>query len=384
MTPWPDLNFCNVAASIMEALCGAAIQPCSPGRNAEVNMWHKQWWRRAARPRLSLALQGGGAHGAYTWGVLDRLLEEDLDLDGVSGTSAGAMNAVALAQGWTTGGAEGARQSLASFWNAVAAGTPLHMDLLQSFNAAGDGSLAMPMSLMLGFTKFLSPSQMNPFELNPLRDLVRAQFDFERLRRDCKLKLFIAATRVDSGKLRLFRTAELTEEALLASACLPTLQHAVAIDGDAYWDGGFSANPAISPLLYECTTPDVLLVLLNPLSRPDAPCSAEEIAVRSMDLGFATPLLREMRAIAQARDYIDDAAGWLPGGRLERRLTEMRFHMVDAVELNAADSASKLNATRGFLTDLRDLGRARAARWLGEHRPQVGRRGTVDLAAVFA
>ncbi|MBS0372733.1 MAG: patatin-like phospholipase family protein [Proteobacteria bacterium] len=349
-------------------------------------MLKKLWKSRdfTASPPLSLALQGGGAHGAYTWGVLDRLLEDDWQIDGISGTSAGAMNAVALAQGWTTGGAEGARESLAAFWEAVSDTTPFELDLLHSFNPAGDGSLPAPVGMMLGLTKMFSPYQLNPFELNPLRDVVRAQFDFERIRRSCPLKLFIAATRVRTGKVRLFHTRELSEEALLASACLPTLHHAVQIDGEDYWDGGFTANPAIYPLMYECATPDILLVLLNPLVCPEAPRTAEEIAARSVELGFSTTFLREMRMIAHARSYIEEGRNWLPQGRLERKLTRLRFHMVEAEELVDAGTASKLNATRAFLTELRDLGRARAARWIRTHRQDVGVRPSINLADLFA
>lgn len=349
-------------------------------------MIRKRWWQweKPAQPALSLALQGGGAHGAYTWGVLDRLLEDGWALEGVSGTSAGAMNAVALAQGWTTGGADGARETLSTFWEAVADSTPLELDLLQSLNPAGDGSLPGPMVAMLGLTRLFSPYELNPFEMNPLRDVVRAQFDFERIRQDCPLKLFIAATRVSTGKVRLFRTAEMSEDALLASACLPTLHHAVEIDGEAYWDGGFTANPAVYPLLYECTTPDILLVLLNPLVRPESPRSAEDIAARTMELGFSTTFLREMRMITQARAHIEDGRGWMPLGRFERRLMGLRFHLIEAKELAEAGRNSKLNATRAFLHELRDLGRARAAEWVRLHRAQVGQSATLDLSAVFA
>ena len=350
-----------------------------------------RWWKRtvatgdnASAPALSLAMQGGGAHGAYTWGVLDRLLEDGWLLDGISGTSAGAMNAVALAQGWTRGGAEGARESLTTFWDAVADSTPFELNLLQSLNTAGDGAMPGPMNMMMSLTRLFSPYEFNPFELNPLRDVVRAQFDFERIRRDCRLKLFIAATHVTSGKVRLFRTGELSEDALLASACLPTLHHAVEIDGEAYWDGGFTANPAIYPLMYECSTPDILLVLLNPLSIAEVPRTAEEIAARSMELGFSTTFLREMRMIAQARTYIEEGSGWMPMGRFERKLTGLRFHLVDAKELATAGKGSKLNATRAFLHELRDLGRARGETWVREHRSSVGKRSTVDLAALFA
>ena len=335
------------------------------------------------KPSLSLALQGGGAHGAYTWGVLDRLLEAGIRIDGISGTSAGAMNAVALAHGWTAGGADGARAALADFWQAVGDSVPFHVELLNSLNSAADSTMPTPMNVMMGFMRLFSPYQLNPFELNPLRDVVRAQFDFERLRRDCPLKLFIAATAVRTGKVRLFHTAELSEAALLASACLPTLHHAVEIDGEHYWDGGFTANPAIYPLLYECTAPDILMVLLNPLQRDDAPRSAEDISARSMELGFSTTFLREMRMIAHARQYIAETAGWMPLGRLERKLVGQRFHLIEARELAEAGSASKLNAASGFLTELHTLGRSRADEWLRKQYRHVGRKETVDVARLF-
>ena len=335
------------------------------------------------KPSLSLALQGGGAHGAYTWGVLDRLLEAGIRIDGISGTSAGAMNAVALAHGWTAGGADGARAALADFWQAVGDSVPFHVELLNSLNSAADSTMPTPMNVMMGFMRLFSPYQLNPFDLNPLRDVVRAQFDFERLRRDCPLKLFIAATTVRTGKVRLFHTAELSEAALLASACLPTLHHAVEIDGEHYWDGGFTANPAIYPLLYECSTPDILMVLLNPLQRDDAPRSAEDISARSMELGFSTTFLREMRMIAHARQYIAETAGWMPLGRLERKLVGQRFHLIEARELAEAGSASKLNAASGFLTELHTLGRSRADEWLRKQYRHVGRKETVDVARLF-
>ena len=325
----------------------------------------------------------GGAHGAYTWGVLDRLLEAGIRIEGISGTSAGAMNAVALAHGWTAGGADGARAALADFWQAVGDSVPFHVELLNSLNSTTDGALPTPMNVMMGFMRLFSPYQLNPFELNPLRDVVRAQFDFERLRCDCPLKLFIAATTVRTGKVRLFHTAELSEAALLASACLPTLHHAVEIDGEHYWDGGFTANPAIYPLLYECTAPDILMVLLNPLQRDDAPRSAEDISARSMELGFSTTFLREMRMIAHARQYIAETAGWMPLGRLERKLVGQRFHLIEARELAEAGSTSKLNAASGFLTELHTLGRSRADEWLRKQYRHVGRKETVDVARLF-
>jgi NTE family protein len=192
---------------------------------------------------LNLALQGGGAHGAFTWGVLDALLEDSaFDFEGVSGTSAGAMNALCLAHGLMTGGRDGARETLARFWTSVAASSP--------FASSGEAGAGMnqALQLMLLWTNHLNPEQLNPFDLNPLRDILGEQFDFARLRRESPVKLFIAATQANSGKLRLFRNHELSVDTLLASACLPTIHRTIVIDGEPYWDGGYSANPAVFPL----------------------------------------------------------------------------------------------------------------------------------------
>jgi NTE family protein len=279
-----------------------------------------------------------------------------------------------------------ARESLAGFWEAVADSTPFELDLLHSLNGlngAADGSLPGPMNMMLGLTRLFSPYQLNPFDLNPLRDVVEARFDFERIRSQCRLRLFIAATQVRTGKVRLFHTPELSADALLASACLPTLHHAVEIDGEAYWDGGFTANPAVYPLIYDCTTPDILLVLLNPLRHPDAPRSAEEIATAAWSWASRPPSARDAHPGPGPRLH---AGGQrlAARGRLERKLAGLRFHLLEAEELADAGKGSKLNATRAFLHELRDLGRARAARWIRQHRADVGRRETVDVAEVFA
>jgi NTE family protein len=215
----------------------------------------------AKRQVLSVALQGGGSHGAFTWGVLDRLLEDErIEIDGISGASAGAMNAAVAAYGLTTGGREGARRALADFWTSVAAKVP------------------SPLAESLVFlARFLSPSQFNPLNLNPLRDILAAQVDFARLRAESAARLFIAATNVRTGMPRVFRTPEITADVVLASACLPWMHRTVEIDGEAYWDGGLSANPPVRPLLYECEARDIVLVLLQPARRPALPHTAEAI-----------------------------------------------------------------------------------------------------------
>ncbi|MDD2663364.1 MAG: patatin-like phospholipase family protein [Dechloromonas sp.] len=336
------------------------------------------------RPTISLALQGGGAHGAFTWGVLDALLEDDAcAIEGISGTSAGAMNALCVASGLMENGRDGARAALARFWTAVADSAPFAPP-------PGDAApgLAPGMKLMLQWTDWLAPEQLNPFDLNPLRDVLADQFDFARLRRDCPLRLFIAATHANSGKLRLFREHELSVDALLASACLPTLHRTVSIAGEPYWDGGYSANPAVFPLVFDCTSPDLLLVLLSPLHYAETPASAADIRGRLRELAFNSTFLREMRAFAHLREQAAPGPAWLPawwpGGRLERRLAALRFHAISAdALLSDLPSESRLTVSRPFFERLRDDGRAHARNWLARHRGDLGRRASLDLGRLF-
>jgi NTE family protein len=314
---------------------------------------------------VSLALQGGGSHGAFTWGVLDRLLEDErIEIEAISGASAGAVNAVVLAHGLTSGGRDGARQALAELWNSVSSYA----------NPASNGFLSL--------TQYFSPYQLNPLNVNPLRDIVAKLVDFERIKSDSKIKLFIAATQVRTAKLRLFKNEELSLEALLASTCLPLLHQAVEIDGEPYWDGGFSANPAVFPLFYDCETPDVIIVLLHPLRRPDAPTTSAGISSRMAELSFSAPFLREMRAIALAKNYVENSH--FPFSGLERRLARMNFHLIEAEELMTQLSVeSKLDSRSSFLTMLRDHGRARAEIWLEKSFALVGERSSIDLGELF-
>lgn len=341
------------------------------------------WWQglRAPSRRISLALQGGGAHGAFTWGVLDTLLADPrVRLEGLSGSSAGAMNAVVLANGWLKGGRDGARQALADFWTAVGKQMPMGM-VTQGENDAI--SLSPASKLLATWAGYFSPSQLNPFELNPLRDLIASQVDFEQLRAASPFKLFIGATQAKTGKLRVFRESELTLDMLLASACLPKIHHAVEIDGEPYWDGGYSANPAVFPLFYDCDSSDVLLVLLSPLQRDDTPRTVEEIEARIVELAFSAHFMREMRMFSHAVDYA--SPGFLPMGRLERRLRKIRFHMIDSSQLASLQRTdTKLLAHPPFLERLRDQGQLRAADWLADHFDGVGRRSTVDVKKWFA
>ncbi len=338
-------------------------------------------------PLLNLALQGGGAHGAFTWGVLDALLEDgEFGFDGVSGTSAGAMNAICLAEGWRRGGRDGARAALAAFWEAVAASSPF-----ESVDAdPANPQLAPALKLFLQMSEHLSPAQLNPFDLNPLRDILAEQIDFAALRRNCPLRLFIAATHANSGKLKIFRNPELSLDAVLASACLPTIHHTVTIDGEPYWDGGYSANPAVFPLFYECPARDILLVLLSPLKFGETPTSAQEIRHRLQELAFNNTFLREMRMFAHLQDQIREAPRawwqprWLVENQLEARLANTRFHAISADALmRELPSATRLTVNLPFFNRLRDDGRAHAQAWLAEHRAAVGTRSSLDLASLF-
>ena len=327
---------------------------------------------------VNLALQGGGAHGAFAWGVLDRLLEEEgLAFEGISATSAGAMNAVVMAYGLALGGRKGARTALANFWRRVSHSallSPLQPSPLDRLlhNHALDGSPVFQLFDLM--TRVLSPYQTNPWNWNPLRQVLEQSVDFARLRAAAPVKLFLSATNVRTGKVRLFTGEEITAEAVMASACLPFLYQAVEIDGEAYWDGGYMGNPAIFPLIYDCASSDVVVIHINPLSRPDVPRSAAEIMNRINEISFNASLMREMRAIAFVTGLIED------GSIAPDRLRRMHIHAIAADRVMQGLSVmSKLNADWEFLTHLRDEGRAHAASWLERHLDSVGRRSTVDI-----
>lgn len=336
----------------------------------------------AARSRtVNLALQGGGAHGAFTWGVLDYLLEDGrLQFEAVSGTSAGAMNAVVMAHGLLDGGRAGARAALEKFWTAVARSMPFGATVS---TANGQGvSLTPAFRRMLQWANDLAPDRINPFDRNPLRDIVTAQIDFARLRALSRVKLFVAATNANSGKLRLFRTPEMSVEAILASACLPTVHRAVEIDGEPYWDGGYAANPAVFPLFYESRSHDIVLVLLAPLKYKETPYSAQHIKERILEFGFTATFLREMRMFAHMRDYV--AKSWFPIGRFERRIARTNFHVIDAQEfMSDLTVETKLAVNLQFFETLRELGRQRAKIWLDQHFQRIGRESSVAIADLF-
>ena len=327
---------------------------------------------------IELALQGGGAHGALAWGVLDRLLQEPrLRIEGVSGTSAGAMNAVVLADGLEAGGAEGAREHLARFWKSVseaATTSPIQRDLWAKIS--GDWSLDNSPSYLFfdHLSRVFSPYELNPLNLNPLRDLVSANVDFERVRRCSKLKVFVTATNVRTGRPKVFRCPELSVDAVMASAALPFMFQAVEIDGEAYWDGGYMGNPALFPLVDECDARDLVLVQINPFYRPELPRTAREIINRMNEITFNASLVKELRSIMLLKQLIDAE------GLEQERYRDMRLHRIHADEdLLDLQASSKLNAEWPYLCHLRDLGRARASRWLETHWKDLGERSSVNF-----
>ncbi|MBI1265451.1 MAG: patatin-like phospholipase family protein [Alphaproteobacteria bacterium] len=321
---------------------------------------------------VSLALQGGGAHGAFTWGVLDRLLEDGrIEPRAISATSAGAMNACAMAMGRTRDGANGAREALEAFWSAVSrAGAPMR--------APGWGRL---FPWIDAFTRLTSPYDRNPFGYDPLRTILERQIDFEAVRACPDLKLFLCATCVTTGRARVFSGGDITLDALRASAALPFLHHAVEIDGAPYWDGGFTGNPALWPLFYADTPGDLLIVHINPLHRPGTPRSAEDIMDRVNEITFNASLLAELRAIAFVQELL--GSGAVTGPRRER-LRTLNVHSIKADEaLGAWPASTKYDTSWPFLTRLRDLGRETAQAWLDTHADAVGVRSSIDLKAGF-
>jgi NTE family protein len=335
---------------------------------------------------ITLALQGGGSHGAFTWGVLDRLLEDDrIEIEGISGASAGAMNAVVLAHGMTTGGREGARQALAEFWGAVASTAPFSSvpdNLLPPANLAAQSDLPPAFKPLLSLLRFFSPYQFNPFDINPLRDILAKQVDFERLRSACRLRLFIATTQVSTGTLRLFRTRQLSLDVLLASACLPLLHRAVEIDGEAYWDGGLTANPPLFPLVHKCLAKDIVVVLLHPQPHNQIPKTADDIWHRLTEMGFSSTFFTELQGLTLAQR--EARRGWFSLGRLERRLKQLNMHMVESQELmSQLGRHSKLNAHPAFINGLHEEGRRRAEIWLEHNFQQLGVRSSFRLARLF-
>jgi NTE family protein len=330
---------------------------------------------------IDLALQGGGSHGAFTWGVLDRLLEEPwLKIEGISGTSAGAMNAAVLACGWTNGGAMSAREALASYWERVsraAAFSPLQrspLDRLMGRWTLDTSPAYFAFDLM---SRMFSPYDLNPLGFNPLRTILTESIDFDRLKQ-APMKLFVTATSVRTGRGRIFRNAEITPDVLLASACLPTMFQAIKIDGELYWDGGYVGNPTITPLVRETDGHDTILVQINPRERNDPMRSAAEILDRLNEISFNSPLMKELRMIALLRQVAD------PGSGEGARWATMRTHRIKSDRLAEFGASSKLNAESKFVAVLKEEGRRCADEFLAQHGDDLGQRSTADLDVLLA
>ncbi len=334
---------------------------------------------RREEKSINLALQGGGAHGAFGWGVLDRLLEEEqLSIDGVSATSAGAMNAAVLADGLAAGGRDGAKASLAKFWRKVANSAifsplqPTPLDRLFHNHSMEMSPVFMMFDIM---TRLYSPYELNPLNHNPLRKTLTDSVDFERLSRESPVKLFLSATNVRTGKVRVFQNAEITADAVLASACLPFMFQSVEIDGEPYWDGGYMGNPALFPLIYDCDSRDIVIVHINPILRAETPKTARDILNRINEISFNSSLMREMRAISFVTRLIDD------GAIADKRMKRMLIHSIEDEDfMRKLGVSSKLNPDWEFLTHLRDVGRASAEEWLDRHYEDLGDKSTVDIA----
>ncbi len=337
--------------------------------------------KRQQMKRVSLALQGGGAHGAFTWGVLHELMADGrVFIEGFSGTSAGAMNAVVFADGFIRDKREGAIAALEDFWRRVsetALYSPMRPPPWRANGWNMDQSAAYMAFDMV--TRLFSPYQLNPLDLNPLRDILAATIDFEALRQRDDIRVFVNATNVRTCMPKVFRTPDLSVEVLLASACLPLLFKAVEVEGEHYWDGGYLANPAIYPLIHECDSNDIVIVQINPMNRPDVPTQARDILSRMNEISFNASLVREMSGIATISHLM--ANGQLQGGAYEM----VRFHMIAAEEAVVdLGASSKFNADWGFLRHLHDRGAAAARHWLDENFDRVGVESTLDVLSRYS
>jgi len=325
--------------------------------------------RVPARPLgLSLALQGGGAHGAFTWGVLDRLLEEkSLEVEGLSGASAGALNAAAFAAGWQTGGRRGARQVLDRLWRRVSG--------LADY---GPPPAAAPALQMM--TRLFSPYQLNPLDLNPLRGVLEDVIDFAALQDPRAPRLFISATDLKRGRAVVFENEDMRVEMLLASACLPHLFKAVAIGDSHYWDGGFMANPTVFPLVFNCAARDVMIVQIDSLTADDVPRSSRQIDTRRSQIMFNAPLMRELEALGYMGQMVSQGGQGRGRRSLGGRVRDLRLHLLDGgTALGGLDAASKQRAHWHFVSELMESGRTAAEVWLKAHRDDLGRRATLKL-----
>lgn len=326
---------------------------------------------------VDLALQGGGSHGAFTWGILDRLLEEEsIEIEAVSGTSAGAMNACAVVEGLAQGGREAAREKLRSYWMAVSDASRFSPIRRSPFDKLmGRWSLSHSPGFIWSklFYRNLSPYEFNPFDINPLRTVVANQFDFDIINECQETKLFLCATNVRTGRPKIFRQPEISVDAVLASACLPFLSHAVEIDGEAYWDGGFMGNPPLFPLVDETEARDLILIQINPFERPEIPKTAYEIDDRLNEITFNASLIKELRSLYFLAETIREEG-------LEREAyRDARLHLIsNEQEILKLGASSKMNAEWEFFEHLHQIGRQTAEQWLEAHLDDLGKRTTFN------
>ncbi len=334
------------------------------------------------KKKINFALQGGGSHGAFGWGVMDKFLEDGrIEIEGVSGTSAGSMNAVVYAYGILKGN-DGAREALYNFWKAISDAGQRFAPPKMPWDTGGGHHKENPFAgIIKSMMSSLSPYQLNPMNYNPLREVLESQVDFEALERSQLTKLFICATNVRTGKVRIFHTPEVTAKTVLASACLPQVFQAVEIDGEHYWDGGYMGNPVLYPLFYYTETRDVVILHINPIERPGPPTTSADIANRLNEITFNSSLIKEMRSVYFVQKLLDD--GWIK----DEHRDKLKYVLIHSVRADNAmsdlSSASKMNSEWKFLTMLRDRGRALAGEWLTHNFAHLGVRSTVDLKKEF-
>jgi NTE family protein len=331
---------------------------------------------------INLALQGGGAHGAFTWGVLDRMLEEEgLIIEGISGTSAGAINGAILISGYIKNGPEGAKKHMEEFWRRVsdaAAWSPLHKNSVDEMLTGWNLNSSPAYRWYEMMSQVFSPYVLNPLNLNPMRNILEDMINTKAMAKHKEMKLFVTATHIASGQAHVFQGQEITTEALLASSCMPLLFQAVEVDGEYYWDGGYLGNPAIWPLIYKCKSKDVVLVQINPIHSDTLPKKADEIIDRLNEITFNSSLIAEMRAI-------DFVARLIKKGSLKKsEYKDMRMHLIYAAnEMQKLNASSKMNADWDFFLFLKEIGRTCADNWLKHEWKNIGLRSTVNIREKF-
>ena len=337
--------------------------------------------RKDSHKALNLALQGGGAHGALAWGILDKILEDGrLTIDSISATSAGAMNAAVLAEGFISGGNDGAREALCKFWKMISeAGelySPIKLSPLETlFDVKVDQTTAYGFFDLM--SKLYSPYQLNPLNINPLRDVLEQLVDVENLQSSKKLKLFISATNVKTGKIKVFENKDITIDSIMASAAIPTLFQAVKINEEYYWDGGYMGNPAIFPLIYNSDVRDILIIHVNPIYRDLVPESAADILNRMNEISFNSSLMREMRAIAFVSKILDN--GWIKD-EFKNNIHRYYMHAIRAdIAMQSFSVASKLDVRWPFISGLFEEGRLQATYWLKKNYRFVGKKTSIDI-----